>query len=186
MWVGKKLRAATSCCFPSSFRIFQVRILPPESSGSKGPCLIQKIFIIRELPMHEHARSALECGGLRPPCALTRCQGGVKPPHSKALRAFIFRASGGSSRSRRKLRSGGRGNAQGDKTKALAEAGYHKEVRLIGKRRHRAEQHESAKADHRGIGEQAQLLDVRHLAGLSTSQSSPRRFDGSPGCPQEE
>ena len=42
--------------------------------------------------MHENARSALECGGLTPPCInLEReGQGGVKPPHSKAPSAQSF------------------------------------------------------------------------------------------------
>jgi hypothetical protein len=40
---------------------------------------------------HEDARSALECGGLTPPLSAqgieAKGEGGVKPPHSKALRA---------------------------------------------------------------------------------------------------
>jgi len=43
------------------------------------------------------AEGALECGGLTPPFGRLyvhggpwRCQGGVKPPHSKALRAFSW------------------------------------------------------------------------------------------------
>jgi len=57
---------------------------------------------LRLTTLHENARSALECGGLTPPLPLPRSpvQGGVKPPHSKALRAvageLIFITKGAS------------------------------------------------------------------------------------------
>src|SRR5271157_3488174 len=92
---------------------------------------------------------------------------------------------GSSSRSRRKLSSALRCDAHGDKTKALAETRYHKEVRLIAKMRHGAEQHESAKADHRGVGEKTQLWGVRQ-PGLFTFQPAFRRIDSFPGGVQEE
>jgi len=59
---------------------------------------IRNPVLVEKLPdFAQSAEGALECGGLTPPFShldglggLWRSQGGVKPPHSKALRAFVL------------------------------------------------------------------------------------------------